>query len=356
MSRLSADPRIDPRIKTMFGALPDARLDDVADRAALLAEQAGAPALAVQARMRAFLDTMDCDAVAPAAGLETSVLTIISAPDGNVIPVHVVRPADAAGLPGIVFLHGGAMQSGSCASGNYRAWARMIAAQGAVVAMIDFRNAVHPSSVPEVAPFPAGLNDCVSGLRWVSTHAAELGADPSRIVLSGDSGGANLAFATALCLQRAGDLDRVAGLYAFCPFIAGSWPQADCPSSVDNNGIILELHSNRYAIAYGIDELERKNPLAWPYSASAEDLAGLPPTMISVNECDPLRDEGVNFYRRLRDAGVSARCQQVMGTVHDIEVLVTCCPEISLAGARSLAAFAASEGIDPAKKSVRKLA
>ena len=51
----------------------------------------------------------------------------------------------------------------SCYDGNYRAWAKIIAAQGVAVAMVDFRNALEPSSVPEVAPFPAGLNDCVSG-------------------------------------------------------------------------------------------------------------------------------------------------------------------------------------------------
>ena len=67
----------------------------------------------------------------------------------------------------------------SCFDGMYRGWGKHIAANGVAVVMVDFRNCVVASSAPEVAPFPAGLNDCVSGLRWVAAHAAELGIDPA---------------------------------------------------------------------------------------------------------------------------------------------------------------------------------
>jgi acetyl esterase len=70
-------------------------------------------------------------------------------------------------VPCVFYIHGGRMRFSSCYLGNYKAWGRMIAARGVAVAMVDFRNSVHPSSAPEVAPFPAGLNDCVSGLKWV---------------------------------------------------------------------------------------------------------------------------------------------------------------------------------------------
>ena len=63
------------------------------------------------------------------------------------------------------------------------------------------------------------------------------------------------------------------------------------PSSIENNGLLLDLHNNNGAMAYGIDELHKCNPLAWPGFASDEDVAGFPPTVICVNECDPLRDE-----------------------------------------------------------------
>ncbi|MEC8868285.1 MAG: alpha/beta hydrolase, partial [Pseudomonadota bacterium] len=73
--------------------------------------------------------------------------------------------------------------------------------------------------------------------------------------------------------------------------------------------------------------------------ATAEDVRGLPPTVISVNECDPLRDEGINFYRLLLSAGVKANCRQVMGTIHGTEIFPISCPEISRETGRSIADF-----------------
>jgi acetyl esterase/lipase len=231
------------------------------------------------------------------------------------------------------------MQAMSCFDGMYRSWARIIASQGVAVAMVDFRNCVSPSSAPEVAPFPAGLNDCVAGVKWVHGHAAELGLDPAHIVVAGESGGGNLTLATGLKLKADGDLDLIRGLYALCPYIAGSWPQDRYPSSSENNGIFLDLHNNRGAMAYGIEEFEAGNPLAWPSFASEDDVRGLVPTVISVNECDPLRDEGIAFYRLLQRADVPARCRVVMGTIHGTEIFALACPDISRDTAASIALF-----------------
>ena len=94
-------------------------------------------------------------------------------------------------------------------------------------------------------------------------------------------------------------------------------------------------------LGYGIEHLEQKNPLAWPYFAQDTDLKGLPPVVISANECDPLRDENIFFYRKLLAAGVAARCRLIMGTMHATEMfLPTACPEISHDGAAHLALFA----------------
>ena len=111
------------------------------------------------------------------------------------------------------------------------------------------------------------------------------------------------------------------------------------PSSTENNGILLDLHNNRGAMAYGIEAFEAQDPLAWPAFATADDVRP-PPTVISVNECDPLRDEGINFYRLLLAAGVAARCRQVMGTMHGTEIFPSACPDISQDTARDIAAFA----------------
>ena len=97
-------------------------------------------------------------------------------------------------------------------------------------------------------------------------------------------------------------------------------------------------------MSYGIEEFEKRNPLAWPGFATGEDVRGLPPTMISVNECDPLRDEGIGFYRLLLREGVEARCRQVMGTMHGTEIFPIACPEISRDTARSIAEFCRKPG------------
>jgi acetyl esterase/lipase len=162
-------------------------------------------------------------------------------------------------------------------------------------------------------------------------------------VVAGESGGGNLTLATGLKLKQDGDLGLIKGLYALCPYIAGQWPTPECPSSVENNGILLDLHNNRGAMSYGIEAFEARNPLAWPSFATADDVRGLPPTVINVNECDPLRDEGVNFYRLLIANGVSARCRQMMGTMHGTEVFPIACPEISADTARDLVAFCKGE-------------
>jgi acetyl esterase len=340
-NRIASDPRIDPRIKATFGAMePAPPLTDVPSREQLLSEAMSEEAVMQRKLFTDVLETCDTEEIAPSAGLAVSEYQVTSQPDGNTINIRFVRPEVADLLPCVYYIHGGGMQIMSCYDGNYRAWARIIAAQGVAVAMVDFRNALVPSSVPEVAPFPAGLNDCVSGLRWVASQPAELRIDPARIVVAGESGGGNLTLATGLKLKRDGDLGLISGLYALCPFIAGRWPMQENPSSIENDGILLNLHNNRWAMAYGIEELDRRNPLAWPGFSSEEDVAGLVPTVISVNECDPLRDEGVNFYRLLLRAGVPARCRQVMGTIHGTEVFPMTCPDVSRDTAASLALFA----------------
>jgi acetyl esterase/lipase len=339
-SKITNDPRIDPRIKMMLGSAPDVGpAGDVANREQLLAEEQTEPAKARVQMLEAMFAMCDNEQVAPSKGLKITTETFRSEPDGNTIKIQYIRPDTAEKLPCVVYLHGGGMQFFSCFDGMYKAWGRIIAAQGVAVAMIDFRNALRASSAPEVGPFPAGLNDCVSGVRWVASHAERLNIDAKRIIVAGESGGGNLTLATGLKLKRDGDINVIKGLYALCPYIAGTWPLPQNPSSTENNGILLELHNNRGAMAYGIDAWREKNPLAWPGFAGDADVKGLPPTVIHVNECDPLRDEGINFYRLLIKNGVHARCRQSMGTTHGVELFAIACPDISYDTARDIAAF-----------------
>jgi acetyl esterase/lipase len=340
---ITDDPRIDPRIKAVFGpmgSLGGDAVEPARDRDEMLARAASESAVARAEALAAFLDMSDTEEVAPTEGLTISDHRIESAPDGNTINLRMIRPDSGGPLPCVYYIHGGGMQAMSCYYGNYRAWGRLIAGNGVAVAMVDFRNALTPSSVPEVAPFPAGLNDCVSGLRWVAANGGELGVDPAHIVVAGESGGGNLTLATGLKLKQDGELGMIRGLYALCPYIAGQWPRDDLPSSVENEGILLNLHQDQGRLAYGIEAFEARNPLAWPGFASEDDVRGLVPTVISVNECDPLRDEGIAFYRLLLRAGVNARCRQIMGTIHGTEIFPMACPDVSREGAAMIAQFA----------------
>ena len=336
---IAADIRLDPRLKALLAGIVSEAQGDVDSRETLLAEASTEEARQRAELFRSFLELCDTEEAAPSAGLRVHTEKVVSDPDGNPINLQVIRPDNAETVACVYYIHGGGMASLSCYDGMYRGWGKIIAANGVAVVLVDFRNCVVASSVPEVAPFPAGLNDCVSGLKWVVANAAHLGIDPARIVVAGESGGGNLALATGLRLRRDGDLRLIKGLYAMCPYIAGQWPTAESPSSTENNGILLNLHNNRGSVGYGIEAFRDRNPLAWPSFAGVDDVEGFPPTVISVNECDPLRDEGINFYRLLLRAGIAARCRQVMGTMHGTEVFTIACPDISRDTARDLAAF-----------------
>jgi acetyl esterase len=339
VSKIIEDPRIDPRIKALLGGFPDLAQPNATSRQQMLDEANTPEAIAMRTAMKGMLDMVDSEDVSPSAGLDISVHEFTSQPDGNTVRIQFIRPSGTDVLPCVYYIHGGGMASLSAFDGMYRSWGRIIAHQGVAVAMVDFRNCVEPSSAPEVEPFPAGLNDCVSGLKHVLANAESFGIDPAHVIVSGESGGGNLTLATGLQLLRDGEIGLIRGLYALCPYIAGEWPQDRFPSSVENNGIFLDLHNNRGAMGYGIEHFEAGNPLAWPSFATEDDVRGLVPTVIHVNECDPLRDEGIEFYRLLLRAGVPARCRQAMGTTHGIEIFSIASPDISYDTAASIAQF-----------------
>jgi acetyl esterase len=334
------DPRIDPRIKAVFGFLSPGPARNVPSREAMLAGMAQAAAAPAKPSMMTVLAQADYEKVSPLSGVESRTQTIDSAPDGNAIKLQIITPEGQGPWPCVYYIHGGGMMVGSCYDPPYPAWGRMIARNGAVVVMIDFRNCMLPSSTPDIGPFPAGLNDCISALRWVRDNTAALGVDPARIVVSGESGGANLAVATAMSLKRSGELSAVKGLFLMCPYTAGEWPGKPGSAALENAGILVDMRSNAGAMAYGIEAFDRRDPLAWPGFATEEDFAGLPPTIIHVNECDGLRDDGVKLFRTMLRAGVSVRCRQLMGTTHGTEAFVILCPEISRETARDIVALA----------------
>ena len=341
MPDFANDPRLDPRVAAILPLLSSAEAGPpVTSREQAIESSHTEAAIARREMMKMATDAMDTDETAPFAGTTTEAMSFTSSPDGNTVPCNVIRPDGAEAAPCVIYLHGGGMATSSAFDGNYRAFNRMIAQAGAVVVGVDFRNSVVASSSGEVAPYPAGLNDCVSAVRWVHDNAADLGVDPGKIVVAGESGGGNLAIATGMRLARDGDADLVAGLYALCPYIALSRDGETYPSAVEFDGYFLRVLGEWGRYSYGEEPADARDPMAWPAFATVDDVAGLPPTVIRVNECDPLRDEGIAFYRTLLAAGVRARCETVMGTMHGTEAIPNLCPEISQAAARDMVALA----------------
>src|SRR5690348_8757364 len=144
-SKLSSDPRIDPRIKAMFGGWDVRPLGDVASREELLAIENSDTGKAAAAALKKFLDTCDSEAIAPSAGLTIRRESITSSPDGNKINIQFIRPDNSEHLPCVYYIHGGGMYMLSCFEKNYVAWGKIIAANGVAVAMVDFRNSIAPS-------------------------------------------------------------------------------------------------------------------------------------------------------------------------------------------------------------------
>jgi acetyl esterase len=264
--------------------------------------------------------------------------------DGNDIPLHVFRPAGVDGpLPCTVYVHGGGMTILDAHNAVHRRWSEDLAASGMVVVTVGFRNAWTPEGAH---PFPAGLDDCSSALDWVHAHREELGA--TAVVLQGESGGANLVLATVLKAKREGRLDAVDGVYAMVPYISGGygWDRErklrELPSMVENDGHYLDCAMMDMLVAvYDPTGENAENPLCWPYFATEDDVRGLPPHVISVNELDPLRDEGIAYYRLLQRAGVPAVGRVNLGLTHAAEMSFRAAvPEAYRATVRDIRGFA----------------
>jgi acetyl esterase len=277
----------------------------------------------------------------PVVGV-TSTIEVIRGIDGNDITVFIHRPTDVEGpLPGILHLHGGGMVLLEAAGAGYVRWRNELAATGLVVVGVEFRNG---GGKHGPNPFPAGLNDCTSALQWVADNRDTLGI--SKLVVSGESGGGNLSIATTLRAKREGRLDHIDGVYAQCPYISGAYADKlpELPSLYENDEYFLSCNMMGALVAvYDPSGDNAANPLAWPYHASVDDLKGLPPHVISVNQLDPLRDEGLAYFRKLLAAGVSAVSRTVNGTSHGADCMFRAAiPDVYLATIRDIKGFADS--------------
>lgn len=344
---LSGDPRLHPGLRDCLAALGlDGRAAAApVDRSSTLAEVAEFAAQS-HAGFEGVYAVVPSDWPGEVRADVTYRLETARGVDGNDIPLHVYRPAGVEGpLPCTVYIHGGGMTILDAHNVVHRRWSEDLAASGMVVVTVGFRNAWTPEGLN---PFPAGLDDCSSALDWVHDHRDELGI--TTVVLQGESGGANLVLATTLKAKREGRVDRIDGVYAMVPFISGGydWDRErklrELPSMVENDGHYVECSAMAaFSPLYDPTGENAENPLCWPYFAGEDDVEGLPPHVITVNELDPLRDEGIAYFRLLQRAGVPAVGRVNLGLTHGADMSFRAAvPDAYRAAVRDIRAFAGS--------------
>ncbi len=338
---LGTDPRADARLvagMTPYGMHLNAPESGVRPDSPL--EERLAATAATEQALQGFFPTL-YTGLPDVVGVVRSVETIVGA-DGNEITLFVHRPEATTGpVPAILHIHGGGMALLTAADDQFVRWRDELAARGVVVVGVEFRNS---GGMLGPHPFPAGLDDCTEALKWLDANRDQLGV--SSIVVSGESGGGNLTLATALRAKRDGHLDALDGVYAQCPYISGLYADQpdDLPSMRENEGYFLGRWDMAVtASIYNPAGDHATDPLAWPYHASNDNLSGLPPHVISVNELDPLRDEGLAYHHKLLAAGVRSVGRIVVGTSHAADVIFrSSIPDVYAASARDLVGFAYS--------------
>lgn len=237
--------------------------------------------------------------------------------EGDPIRARVYRPTERNDAPIVVFFHGGGMVIGSM--DIYDGVCRLLAdASGAVVVNVDYRLAPEHQA-------PAQLQDAWDAVRWSAEHAADLGGAEDKIIVCGDSAGGNLA---ALCALRARDegTPHIALQMLIYPVTdwAGTFPSMDANGT--GNFLTKETMQWFRKNYLGEDAARWTATDVSPYYA---DVDGVCPAWVLTTSHDPLRDEGIAYAEKLRDAGVPTTHTNVEGIFHAFFGQTNVVPEIA---------------------------
>ena len=223
------------------------------------------------------------------------------------IPVRLYWPPEPGVTPPpvVVFVHGGGWVVGDLDTYDGTARQHAVGA-GAVVVSVDYRLA------PE-HPFPAAVDDVWAATQWAAEHAAELGGDPRRLAIAGDSAGGNLAAVVALLARDAGG---PAIRFQLLWYPATTW-DTSLPSFTENaDAPVLAVRAVGGLSRWYAGHVDLKKPPATLVPARAESLTGLPQAYIAVAGHDPLRDDGVRYGELLAAAGVPVEVHNATSLVH----------------------------------------
>lgn len=215
---------------------------------------------------------------------------------GRSIPARVYRPegvASGAAPPVIVYYHGGGFVTGSV--DIFDALTRALAnATSSVVVSVDYRLA-------PAHPYPAAVDDAYAALVWVAAQAADLGADPARVLVGGDSAGGNLAAVMALRARDEGG-PALAGQLLYYPATDNTGHSYESARNFTDGYALSREGVAAFRRAYSGHVQDRSDPYLSPLRAASH--ADLPPALIVTAGFDPLTDSARAYVRRLRDAGV----------------------------------------------------
>jgi acetyl esterase len=228
------------------------------------------------------------------------------------VRVRIVRPAGAIGeLPVVLYVHGGGWVLGNAGTHD-RLVCELAVGAGAAVAFVEYDRS------PE-ARYPVAIEQAYATARWITTDGASQGLDGARMAVAGDSVGGNMTAALAILAKQRGDVTFVhQSMY---------YPVTD---AAQDTASYLEFADGPFLTAKGMgwfwdcyapDEKRRSEITASPLRASLDELVGLPPAFVIVDENDVLRDEGEAYARRLIEAGVPTTTVRYNAIIHDFMML-----------------------------------
>jgi acetyl esterase/lipase len=230
-----------------------------------------------------------------------------SAPD---VAVRIYRPTGRSGtLPALLWIHGGGYVIGSVEASDLYV-KKLVKAVECVAVSVEYRRA------PE-HPFPAPLEDCYTTLKWLATHATELGVNQERIAICGKSAGGGLAAGLALLARDRGEVNIAFQLLIYAMIDDHNIVQA---SMTVPDTLLWNRESNLIgwrSYLGGKPGGEDVSQYAAPFRAT--DLTGLPPAYIAVGELDLFLHENIEYARRLLEAGVSTELHVYRGAYHGFD-------------------------------------
>lgn len=249
----------------------------------------------------------------------------ITARDGQPLPARLYA-AQTTALPALLYLHGGGFTVGSIATHDVLC-RELSRRSGCMVVSLDYR----------LAPahrFPVAVHDAWDALQWLAARATDIGAQPGRLAVGGDSAGGTLA---AVCALMARDAGLPLALQML--FYPGTSARQDTASHRQfGQGLLLDHQLIAYFFDHYIDRHQRGD---WRFSPlEAPHFEGVAPAWIGLAECDPVVDEGLLYADRLRMAGVPVDIEVYRGVTHEFIKLGRAIPQARLAHGHAAAALA----------------